>query len=363
MTTIDGDPRGPEVATKIAQVRSVLDRRGAGAAALTARRNFAWLTAGGDNHVAESSEIGVATILVTPDDAVVLTTVIEAARFRDEEIRGLPIEVAGLPWERPEALGAEIARRSHGAVLDDAALEGDLRPLRMVLSPGEQERFALLGALTARAMTRTLAGVQVGDLETVVAQRLALALAEDAIAGPVILVASDARIADYRHPIPKPKPIDRSVMLVTGAEKGGLIVAMTRMVWLGAPPDAETRRRYEAATRIHGVFRDATRIGSTLDAVMDAGILAYAAEGYGPEWMLHHQGGPIGYQGREVIATPTTRVGIEGGMAFAWNPSITGTKVEDTFVLRADGTQAIVTRDPAWPTDGEGEPAIWVRDV
>lgn len=363
MTMTGNDPRGPEVASKVDLVRSVLRRRGAHAAALRSRRDFAWLTAGGDNHVAESSETGVATLLVTAHDVVVLTSMIEAARIRDEEIRGLPIEVVALPWARAEALDEEIARRTSGIVLDDDALEADLRPLRMVLCAEEQARFELLGALTTRAMTRTLAGVQAGDLETVLAQRLALALAEDAIAGPVILVASDARIRDYRHPIPKPKPIERSVMLVVGAEKGGLIVAMTRFVWFGEPPDAETRRRFAAATRIHRVFRAATREGSTLDAVMDAGIAAYAAEGYADEWLLHHQGGPIGYQGREVIATPDTHDRIEGGMAFAWNPSITGTKVEDTFVLGADGSQAIVTCDPAWPVGEDGEPAIWVRDA
>ena len=233
--------------------------------------------------------------------------------------------------------------------------------MRMVLCADEQARYKVLGERTAGAMTRALAGVQAGELETVLAQRLALGLAEDGITGAVILVASDERILRYRHPIPKPKPIRRSVMLVVGAEHGGLIVAMTRMVWLGDPPDAETRLRYEAATRIHRAMRDATRIGSTLDQVFSVTRAAYAAEGFGDEWHLHHQGGPIAYQGREVIATPTTRDEITGGMAFAWNPSITGTKTEDTFILHEDGSQTIVTRDPAWPSDELGEPAIWVR--
>jgi hypothetical protein len=47
-----------------------------------------------------------------------------------------------------------------------------------------------------------------------------------------------------------------------------------------------------------------------------------------------------------VIATPHTRDRIEPGNAFAWNPSITGFKSEETFVLRAAGAE-VVTGTPA----------------
>lgn len=355
------EPRSHEVAAKLEMLRALLRRRGEAGAALQARRNFAWLTAGGDNHVLEASEYGAATVLVTPTDAIVLTSVNEAPRIREEELVGVPFEVVALPWERPEALGAEIRARVDGPVADDVSLEEDLRTIRMRLAAEEHSRLARLGARTSRAVTRTLASARVGDLETVIAQRLAMALAHDGILAPVILVASDHRIVRYRHPIPKPKPIKDSLMLVVGAEQGGLIVAMTRMVWLRGRPDPETLRRFVATTRVHVAFQAATRAGATLADVLAAGIAEYAAVGYADEWRLHHQGGPIGYQGREAIATPTSHVVIEGGMALAWNPSITGTKAEDTMILHEDGSHEIVTRDPDWPSDSHGEPAIWVR--
>lgn len=350
-----------EFKAKLEVVRGLLRDRGDAAAIIQTRRNFAWLTAGGDNHVLETSEIGVAAVLITPKDAVVLTGINEAARIREEELLGIPLEVVALPWERPEALSEEIRARVDGRVADDAELEENLRPHRMRLTSGEQARLARLGARTSQAVTKTLADARTGELETAVAQRLATTLAADGIHAPVILVASDHRILRFRHAIPKPKPIDQSLMLVVGSEQGGLIVAMTRMVWLRGRPDLETLRRFDAVTRVHKAFRVATRAGTTLADVLATGITAYAAEGYADEWRLHHQGGPIGYQGREAFAIPTSDVLVESGMAFAWNPSITGTKAEDTIILHADGSQETVTRDPDWVSDSDGEPAIWVR--
>ena len=347
---------------KLEQVRSLLRSRGVAAAAFRARRNFAWLTAGGDNHVLQAGENGVATLLVTPSEAVVLTGVNEAARIRDEELQGLSIEVVSLPWEQPEALDREIAARVDGRVADDASFEPDLWPLRATLTPTEQDRFRLLGARAARAMTVTLAGVRAGDLETVVAERLALALAADGILAPVLLIASDERILRYRHPIAKPKPIDTSLMLITCAEAGGLMVAITRFAWLRGRPDPETARRFDAVNRIHLAMRAATLPGLSLASVLAAGVAVYQATGFADEWRLHHQGGPIGYQGREAVATPANEARVEESMAFAWNPSITGVKAEDTFIVRPDGNHEIVTRDPYWPSTPDGEPAIWITE-
>lgn len=354
--------RHSESAAKLDLLRGLLRDRGYAAAALQSRRNFAWLTSGGDNHVLQASENGFATLLVTATDAVVLAALNEAPRVRDEELRGLPLEVIALPWEQPEAVADEIRARTHGRVAVDGDLEADLWSMRATLAPAEQERYRWLGSRTARAVTAVLAATRTGDVEMVVGERLALALAADGILAPVILVASDERILRYRHPIPTLKAIDASVMLIAAAEKGGLMVAITRFAWLGARPDAETMRRFQAVNRIHVAFRAATRPGRKLSEVFAGGVAAYETEGFGDEWRLHHQGGPIGYQGREAIATPTNQGQVRDGMAFAWNPSITGTKAEDTFIVRPDGRHEIVTRDPYWPSGPDGEPAVWMSE-
>jgi hypothetical protein len=46
----------------------------------------------------------------------------------------------------------------------------------------------------------------------------------------------------------------------------------------------------------------------------------------------------LGYLAREVVAPPNTTDALAANMAIAWNPSWVGAKVEDTFVISADGT-------------------------
>ena len=57
-----------------------------------------------------------------------------------------------------------------------------------------------------------------------------------------------------------------------------------------------------------------------------------------------------GYASREIIATSATQQEIEVGQAFAWNPSVTGAKAEETFVLTETGPE-VITRVP-----GESNP-------
>jgi hypothetical protein len=44
-----------------------------------------------------------------------------------------------------------------------------------------------------------------------------------------------------------------------------------------------------------------------------------------------------------VIATPQTHDIVETNHAFAWNPSITGAKAEDTFVLTEAGPEVVTS--------------------
>jgi hypothetical protein len=68
----------------------------------------------------------------------------------------------------------------------------------------------------------------------------------------------------------------------------------------------------------------------------------------GIEWQLHHQDGPAGYEPREYVATPDSADAVSVGQVYAWNPSITGTRSEDTILVGRRGNQVPTTMKD-WP--------------
>jgi Xaa-Pro dipeptidase len=333
--------REGEHRARLTTLRALLDRRGDAAALLTTRRNFAWLTAGGSGHVVQSSEASIAGILVTLDHVVVITQNIEVARLADEELAGLGLEIVPVPWWEPAAIEAEAVRRLPPGQrpADDADLEPELSLIRSVLSALDRDRMAELGRVANDAMEATVATVQPGMTEDDVVAELLGRL--PGVRAPVVLAAADARIARYRHPLPGGTPIRSRVMLVLVAEQKGLHVALTRFRELRAPrPDLA--RRIEAVGAVQSAMHAATRPGATFGDVLAVARSAYADAGFPDEWRDHHQGGSIGYQARERVALPGDTTVIEPGMALAWNPSIAGTKAEDTIVI-VDGEARTVT--------------------
>jgi Xaa-Pro aminopeptidase len=336
-----GDGRAAEVARRLAAVREVLDRRGRATAFLSARRNFSWLTAGGVNHIVLASEAGEAGILVSRDEAVVITPNIEARRVADEELEGTGFAVEAVDWWQAGGIADAARRRAGGAVLDDAALEGDLEGLRSRLSPFDQARLVQLGREATRAVEGAVSAARPGMTEDELVTDLQCRLGD--IRAPVLLCAADDRIVKYRHPLPTGNPMRRRVMLILVGERWGLHVALTRFREF-EPPGDDLRGRISAVADVQAALHEASTAGSTLGDAFAAGQAAYARAGYPDEWQLHHQGGTIAYRGRERVAKPGDSTPIVEGMAFAWNPSITGAKAEETFIVEPDGGRRIVTR-------------------
>lgn len=340
---MDAATRQALVARRLDIVRRLVHERGAGSWWTTSRADVAWLTAGGQHHVVHAAATGVAGVLVTPSGAWLVTPTIERDRLVDEEVGGLGLEVETVPWYDADGPAGAARRIAGSELLEADALEEDLLPLRSVLDPADVERYVVLGEAARAAVESTVAAVEAGMTEDEVAAALVGRLI--GIRAPVVLVAADDRIARYRHPLPTARVIAGRAMVVLVGEAWGLHVALTRFATL-ARDGEDLERRWTAVRAVQQAMTEATVVGSTLGAVLETAQAAYAAAGFPDEWRDHHQGGTIAYHGRERVATPGDGTPIQAGQAFAWNPSIAGVKVEDTFVLLEGGTRRWITGTP-----------------
>lgn len=321
----------------------LLDRaaeRGAAGVVLRSFPDVAWYTGGLDVRVDRAAPSGSTVVLVTDAGEWVVTDVIEGPRLRAEEPSLAGMEVVEHPWlDDPGPLVAELAAGRPVAEADEVGVD----TLRMALDDEAIGRYRALGRDLRSAFDEVAAGVTPDLTELEVAARLAEAAWRRGAHSPVLLVAGAERIPRFRHPLPTAAAIGGRAMLVASFERGGLFASSTRYVHLDEPGE-ELRRRFGATDEVLRRMREeATREGRTLgDAFADCRRY-YAEAGFADEWRLHHQGGITGYQSREVIAGPDDPTVLRPGMAFAWNPSVTGAKSEETFVLREGGATEVLT--------------------
>jgi Xaa-Pro aminopeptidase len=226
-------------------------------------------------------------------------------------------------------------------------LSGEIARLRACLTPEEGERFRALGRLCAESMAAAASAVRPGQTEYQIAGLLATQVESRGVQAIVNLVATDERIWAFRHPLPTGKELQRYAMLVLCGRHAGLVCSVTRFVHFGPLP-ADLRRKAEAVARIDAIYIAATKPGETLSAILRRAIQAYEESGFPEEWRHHHQGGAAGYEPREFLATPQSDDVVSAGQAYAWNPSITGTKSEDTILVNTSSHE-VLTAMPGWP--------------
>lgn len=350
-----------ELSIKHARVVEFLDEQGLDGVLLTRRCNFSWYTGGGQNYVNMAAEPGVATLLVTLDGATCLSANIESGRMADEELAGLGIESVGYAWHDGSAAAAAAAEAigSRHVAADEPLpffpdrvkpMPGGFDALRWSLTAAEVERYRALGRDVSEVFESTLTGdaCRAGDPEYAWAAAVTGGLRARDIRTWVCLVAADERIANYRHPIPTHRPVRNVVLVAACGERGGLICSITRIVSF-RPVNDELARKQQAVCTVDAAMFESTRTGTTLGNVWDATVRAYDEVGFADQWRFHHQGGSTGYLTRDAKALPGSTVPIFDHQAFAWNPSITGTKSEDTILTVGEGTE-VLTAPLHWPT-------------
>ena len=340
--------------TKVAQIRSLLKAKNLDVALIASQSNFSWFSDGGRGHVALASENSVASFLITMDAVYLIADNIEAHRLRDEELGGLDCQIRVHPWYDDNEKDKIVMELCSGKRIgSDVAMDGaedladEIAQLRFRLTAEEVERYSSLGKQCGEAIGKVCKEIKPGMSEFEIAGKMSAELYSRSVDPVVLLVAADERVSLYRHPLPTDKQIQKYGMIVVCGRRYGLIASVTRLFHFGSVP-AELQEKHRAVVEVDTVFIAESRPGAVVGDILAAAQKMYAEKGYPDEWKLHHQGGPAGYAPRDYRAVPGIRSKLVNPQAVAWNPSIRGTKSEDT-IITGDKKPQIITTTPDWP--------------
>ena len=345
-------PNIPEFQSKIFLLRDLLDKHDVDAVLLRRVSSFAWATCGASSYVNTATTEGAASLVITREHLYLATSNIEAPRLEQEEKlvdQGWEFQVS--PWDTPQQalknLTSGISLASDVPFPGSKDISTEIAHLRAHLTREEGERFCELGHLCAETMSAVAQIIHPGLNEYQLAALLGGQAQQRGIQPIVNLIATDERVYRFRHPLPTEKRLDKYAMLVLSGRRWGLVCSITRLVHFGPLPD-DLRERIIATAQVNATLIANSRPGRKLSDVFIQGQQAYASVGFPDEWRQHHQGGVVGYEPREYLATPSSPDVIAQGQAMAWNPSIAGAKMEDTILVGAQSNE-ILTYTQLWP--------------
>ena len=346
--------REAEIGDKLATMRRWLALTNAGAIRLRGSDWFSWATAGGSNVVLLSSETGAAEVLVTPREAYVLTDKIGEDRLRDEEVP-VGYQWHAAPWAEPERRELFVTNLAGGARIlsDKPGMADEFLPEaffleRLSINEREQSRYREVGRLATEAMSEVMRAARPEWTELDLAGAGAEALWVRGLHPALTLAAGARRLLQYRYPTPTSARLGNEAMMVFCARGYGLHANLTRFVRFTKPNEQQLRLQSSILV-VEAAGLQACRTGQPLSSVYHMLDKAYKAQGFPDAIRAHHQGGITGYGACELMAMRETAAILQDGMALAFNPSLPGIKMEDTFLLNA-GNLENLTFDPTWPS-------------
>lgn len=326
---------------------------------LNTQHNFAWLTCGNSNGVDLSRENGACFLLVTTNGKrYVVANNIEMARLLSEEVSETEFEPIQVTWQADKdprtIVNAVMPLCEGGEIGCDIGfpatrwIEPSIAGCRFELTPEEIERFKMHGRDAGAALGAIIPRIAPGQTEKEIARIVRDELAAVDTFAVVTLVAAEERISKFRHPVPTDNTWKNTLLIVICARRHGLVASLSRLICVGDIPD-DLQRRTEATASVNAALYAATSVGVSGAELYDVAAKGYASQGFEDEINKHHQGGACGYRTRDWVAHPDSGDIVRPNQAFAWNPSITGTKTEETTILTDDGLE-IITATPGFPT-------------
>lgn len=316
--------------------------------------NFSWFTAGGNNRVVTGSETGAAAIVYLKNKVYLVAPRNEMNRFIEEQVNGLDFEPVSYEWyeSREKTILELVLDNKVGSDIPMNNLRyigQELNRLRYSLTDEEIEKAIKLAEECSREVLYTCLNLHQGMTEWDIQADLSSRLLKSFIKPAVVLIGTDERAFNYKHAVASSKKLEKYASIGLVGEREGLNIAVTRSIYFGKiPPDLV--RLQNTTIDIEKVFLENTSIGSSTHQIFRTGSQSYAEYGYAEEWKLHHQGGAIGYAPREFRAGEGEDETVQVNQMFAWNPTLRGTKCEDTVLVTGNGLRFLTVVPNWWPS-------------
>lgn len=337
-------------------LRKLIEDEQADALLISRCDNFAWATLGARNYITINSEVGSVHLLLVEDSIYILSNNIERKRMEQEELSedvANDVEFAEYAWSKDlwDVLKSFVQGKrllSDTGWFDSKNVSEKLTQLRLVMSQPEIETYRWIGKNCDEIFSNTMPKFSPEMTEWQVQGEIAKAFVERGIEPVLILVFGEESAQLYRHNLSRNVRVGKKLFVSVCVRKRGLILSSTRSVLFG---------RDEAWIKQHrdNCYVDAAAIansqpGKKLCEVFEEIKKAYAAVDRPHEWFLHHQGGLAGYNAREIVANEDTDYTLKVGNVVAWNPTITGTKSEDTYLVGERGFECFSYPETSrWP--------------
>jgi Xaa-Pro dipeptidase len=234
------DAKLKEFEIKLQRIHALMEEKNYDALVIGTQTNFSWISCGGESKVLLTSDVAVAYLVFTKDERFVVAYTMDGPRNLDEELAGMGFQPVFIQWIDGSLEETALDLIKGKRILSDIPLPGaegsmtDFYALHYPLTEWEIERYRAIDHEAEKILRGVVDRVKPGMLETEVEAMLTCEYSRAGYFPVVMLIGSDERIFKYRHLLPKPKPIDKYLMIILALKKYGLNSVLTRSVYFGS---------------------------------------------------------------------------------------------------------------------------------
>lgn len=374
------DEMKQEINEKMQKLKKFLEDNNLEGMLFTQVRNVNWITAGKANtQIVLNKDVGAASLLIMKNGKkYVIANGSEIPRLLNEDLKDLDYQPIQYNWYEANPL-KDMRGKVISEIVGTSRIGSDIdfpgtinvaekfRPLRYSLTEQEMKRYKWLGKQCTESVAEVCNKIIPGMNEFEIEAMISAELHSRGILPTVLLIGVDDRIYNYRHALSGGAKLKKYAMVNIVAEKWGMPIAVTRFVHFGKLSE-ELRSKLEKTAIVNAYYESATLSGTPVNNIFENMKSWYKEVGFENEWKKHHQGGAIGYDDREYIIYPGNDNIVMENQAFAWNPTITGAKIEETIIAYRDSIE-VITKSADWPLinveiDGKiyPQPSILIKD-